>query len=556
MYHQRRTPRRNVLSASLTIALGLSLAGTAGSAINTHHVLDDGHAVNTHDMDPTPVAPDRIVDAPAHHELQVGGRLSNSPIARGLISGDLDQQAQRKILDQLRALDEPKPDDATLSATLVVSNCDDSGYGSLRNAVANANDGDIIDLSNLSCSKITLSDTIAVEQDNLTLRGKLSFNEDDNKYEVSPLIDGQHNSNKNGILFHAGAGTLEVERLGLRGGRKYAAGFGGACVSSLGNISLKETEVKYCTSEDPDFNVYGGALFAAGDITLTRSEIRSSKVKSGTAKAYGGALFAEGRLTMTDSVLYNNSATSTDGSGYGGGAFVEGGATLRRVEIRDNNADVIGGATINTNNDPDADIYIKHALVVNNSSTGAGLSGGMYLSAPDSEIGLHNNTFIHNRTKIDTGAGVRINQGTLTMVSNLVSGNWWRPDPDLQYVADFWSNVPVSGSHNLVGYVDGPNQPPADTIQQFELTAPGLARGSWALNRGKFLADILDVIPAPPGCVVNPPIEYCLPTFILEPSIDQAGNGRTVGAGTDIGALESDALFVDGFTNPSRPWAD
>lgn len=38
-------------------------------------------------------------------------------------------------------------------------------------------------------------------------------------------------------------------------------------------------------------------------------------------------------------------------------------------------------------------------------------------------------------------------------------------------------------------------------------------------------------------------------TLIYEPGINQADNPRMIGAGVDIGALESDALFVDGLSD-------
>ena len=50
--------------------------------------------------------------------------------------------------------------------------------------------------------------------------------------------------------------------------------------------------------------------------------------------------------------------------------------------------------------------------------------------------------------------------------------------------------------------------------------------GSWAMNRGHFTPGMFDA------------------------DNDQRGLPRKVGAGVDIGAMESDALFVDGFNKP------
>ena len=57
------------------------------------------------------------------------------------------------------------PAGTAAAATRTVSNCNDSGAGSLRNAIAGALSGDTIDLSRLGCSRITLtSGEIAVPQ--------------------------------------------------------------------------------------------------------------------------------------------------------------------------------------------------------------------------------------------------------------------------------------------------------------------------------------------------------------------------------------------------------
>ena len=61
---------------------------------------------------------------------------------------------------------------AQRSPTLAVSNCNDAGPGSLRNAVAAAADGETIDLTQLACSPITLTTgAINVSVETLTLQG-------------------------------------------------------------------------------------------------------------------------------------------------------------------------------------------------------------------------------------------------------------------------------------------------------------------------------------------------------------------------------------------------
>ena len=54
-------------------------------------------------------------------------------------------------------VDAMEPGDHRGASTIVVTNCEDSGPGSLRDAYAGATDGDFVELAQLSCSTITLS---------------------------------------------------------------------------------------------------------------------------------------------------------------------------------------------------------------------------------------------------------------------------------------------------------------------------------------------------------------------------------------------------------------
>ena len=58
------------------------------------------------------------------------------------------------------------------AATLAATNCQDSGAGSLREAVGMARSGDTVDLRALSCHRIELTRAIQVRQDSLTILGR------------------------------------------------------------------------------------------------------------------------------------------------------------------------------------------------------------------------------------------------------------------------------------------------------------------------------------------------------------------------------------------------
>ena len=71
-----------------------------------------------------------------------------------------------------RAFDRSHIAPKSTGAIQAVGNCNDSGAGSLREAVTAATDGDTIDLTALTCSTITLpSGAIEIKAKDLTLQG-------------------------------------------------------------------------------------------------------------------------------------------------------------------------------------------------------------------------------------------------------------------------------------------------------------------------------------------------------------------------------------------------
>ena len=88
------------------------------------------------------------------------------------------------------------------AATRLVTNCNDSGAGSLRNAVASALSGDTIDLRSLSCTRIVLtSGEIGIPQSDLTVLGRS---------RDALAIDGHQIFR---VFRHTGTGTLRIRHV-------------------------------------------------------------------------------------------------------------------------------------------------------------------------------------------------------------------------------------------------------------------------------------------------------------------------------------------------------
>lgn len=118
--------KRPVLKLTL-IATGVTLALGLSAGVNSHSG-DRGQAVEREQRNPRNNEPSRS----QRTSLDRSGRPGSTTI-------------------RMRPLDQ-RP-----AGSLVVSNCNDAGTGSLRATLASAVDGDVIDLSGLTCGTITLT---------------------------------------------------------------------------------------------------------------------------------------------------------------------------------------------------------------------------------------------------------------------------------------------------------------------------------------------------------------------------------------------------------------
>jgi hypothetical protein len=209
------------------------------------------------------------------------------------------------------------------AATLIVSNCEDIGAGSLRDAVAAAADGDTIDLSALECNPVSLtSGQIHVPQDNLAFVGRQGITIDANR-------TGR-------VILHTGSGTVRFERLLLSNGLLVANFATGGCLHSDGNVELVSSAVASCQAlgEGTDSMALGGGVYA-NTALLRHSSLSVNKATADTG--HGGGISTEGRVTIFRSSVLNNEA------GAGGGVSTLGGATVTYSNISGNLARNNGG---------------------------------------------------------------------------------------------------------------------------------------------------------------------------------------------------------------------
>ena len=222
-----------------------------------------------------------------------------------------------------------------------VANCNDSGPGSLRDAVASTVDGDEVDLSHLACSTISLTTGYLEIDANISLQGPGAD-------QLTITTGGDFS-----VIEHFGSGVLDIGDLTIANGKYVSAQFPyGGCIYSTGSVSILASVVSGCTVNNTTSsnNVSkGGAVFALGDVTLFSSTITGSAAISGAnVNAEGGGIYARGRVASKYSTVSNNSAAATVAgfNSYAGGVWAHGDATILYSTISGNMAQSDAGLVL------------------------------------------------------------------------------------------------------------------------------------------------------------------------------------------------------------------
>ena len=437
------------------------------------------------------------------------------------------------------------------AGSIVVQNCNDHGSGSLRQALANANSGDTIDLTQLSCSQITLTTgSIVFEQSFITLQGPgskyLSISGND---AYSPL-----RQNALGRLY---VNDLTVEH-GLEDAGPYTAN--GGCIYG-DHVYLSGSVLSDCTAKTDDttffYSAQGGAVFGYSSVDLYNSSVINSATVAPSSAGYGGGIFSNGSAYVRHSFVSGNYATARGGGmyardgvvvsystfdgnnagTYGGGFCAIGDITIFSSTVSNNQAvNAVGGAQLYAPYDA-APVAIVSSTISGNRSS---VIGGVSISRGNGIYGAHiaNSTiaFNHEDTPTRHGAGLSLYGQSVNgfdLESSIVGDNTYGADSNADDVGG-QVGVTITGANNLIGYSTLPV--PNDTIlQQDPLLGP------LAFNGGATATHML--------LSGSPAIDAGNNT--AGASFDQRGSGypRVIGSAADIGAyeLDTDVIFANGF---------
>lgn len=409
----------------------------------------------------------------------------------------------------------------------LVENCNDSGAGSLRAAYGSALDGEAVDLSQLTCSTITLTGgpiVSAPATGYVTLQGP---------YESELTVDGNHADR---VIVHNGT-RVAVHNLRIVGGVTHSAN-GGGCIYSTGDVALLYSTVSDCeTSTSGITKAIGGGVRALRAVVLRRSRVSGNHVIADSADAEGGGLHALYLITAFQSTISNNIA-STDAGHFarGGGVFAAEYLRIDATTLSGNSASHGAAAYIGSSTQfvtPN----LVNATISGNQASGAG--GGLF--AADG-IELYNSTVTGNTAVFDFGAGVYIAGGDAELHSTIVANN---SSGDGLNAADIGGHAGavISGAHNLV--VASTLALPADTIASEPMLAALADNGGGVLTHALLPGSpAIDAGANPRGEHTDERASVCPPAGQCAPA------ERTLGAATDIGAFESgapDRIFDDGF---------
>ncbi|WP_341525056.1 choice-of-anchor Q domain-containing protein [Nostoc sp. UHCC 0302] len=457
-------------------------------------------------------------------------------------------------------------------STFSVTNTNDSGIGSLRQAVLNANaqtGRDIISFKGVFDDKIadtiTLGGSSLSITDDLEIRGKgtnslyISGDNASHVFEISSgvtveieglIIANGYNSEFTGGIYNQG--ILSISNSLIRDNSGY---FGGG-IYNTGNLTVKDTTITN------NLGYLGAAIYNEGTLTVSNSSINNNYVLS---QGTGSGIYNSSGIVTVDNSTISDNGGGTDGGGIYNSSGI---LTVNHSTIQDNKALYDGGgvynsgvftvanSTINNNqititNNGGGGIYNSGEAIVNNSTISgneAEIGGGIY---NESTITVKNSTITLNTAYNYYGGGSaggihNSNSGNATIENSIVAGNFDNYDKDLTNTTnpDVFGNFNSNG-YNLIGDLRGskgfstneklnvPIEKLLDTTLQDNgglVKTHALVSGSPAINAGNNADIPFDVTDIDKDGNTTEQVPF-----------DQRGSGyqRISGTRVDIGAYEA-----------------
>jgi len=273
------------------------------------------------------------------------------------------------------------------AATITVINTNDSGAGSLRQAVADAADGDVIDAD--------IPGTITLTSGAIMITHEIEIN---GPSSGTLVVDADDNSR----VFHAHGAAVTITDLTMRNGHAPdGAAFGGSgedgggVYAATDPLTLQNCIIENCVAGDGVAGTNGlggdgGGVYSAGALTMTNCTVQNclagnggtNSLDEGVIGGSGGGIYVQQAdlHSFTDCLIDSNAAgnggmgTSVGPDGNGGGVRFSGAVTFTRCTISNNQGGQNGGGAFSSFND--GTVTFEDCTIKDND---AGTAGGVYL---------------------------------------------------------------------------------------------------------------------------------------------------------------------------------
>ena len=288
----------------------------------------------------------------------------------------------------------------TQAATYTVTNTNDSGPGSLRSAIDDANDLtpnalDTIIFSVPSGSIINLLSRLE-PRDSVIIKGQISGD------PSSIILDGGNNVK---LIFATGfsnnIANLTLENITLQNGNSPSSG--GSITATNINLNLTHTIITNSSASTASFAKGGGLSFSNGNLTINHSTITGNS----TSGSGGGLYVQNSDLVVFDSIISENSSNKS-----GGGLFLKSStATITSSVFTDNYTTNLTDSFIGASTGAGGGIFIQNKK---------------YANTPTREIRITKSNITNNLTKgfSAKGGGLYIDQVDVSlMIDSTISGN-------------------------------------------------------------------------------------------------------------------------------------
>jgi hypothetical protein len=352
------------------------------------------------------------------------------------------------------------------AATYTVTNNADSGAGSLRQAIVDANAttgvADTINFDLGSAATITLTSSLPPITDGagLTIDGGSAdiTISGDNQYHVFEVGSGAKLTLSTLTVAHSTAfrgggihnsGTLEVSNSTLSDNR--AGGAGGGIYNLAGTVTVSNSTL---SGNSANSSESGGGIFNyQGTLEVSNSTL------SGNSAPTAGGIYNAGTATVSNSTLSGNSATL-----FGGGIDNLGMLEVSNSTLSDNSAPNGGGIQ----NGGGATATLKNTIVAKSLSGGScsGIitNGGYNLDSDNTcFFGTNNNSL----SGVDPMLGPLADNGGPTKTHALLAGS-----PAIDKGNSFSATTDQRGLPRPSNFVDIVNAADGSDIGAFELQAP------------------------------------------------------------------------------------